>query len=199
MKISKNIYVNLFLTFLIAFTYAIVRYNIIGNVPWEEVPLYVTNKAISFTIVLLLLFSVIVKKEFKPTMKQFWKIIFILASVHVFISFRLLGPEYFKKFYSANELNLVGYFTLFFGISAFVGIIILNSDKLLPTEEGRLVIPESLKKIVRTLIPFLIVAHLFTMGFKGWLTPNNWPGYLIPISLMAFVGMVLYIIRIKKK
>ena len=199
MRASKNIYVNLFLTFLISISYAVVRYNIFGNVPWEDLPLFITNKAIALTVVLLLFLSVIAKKAFMPTKKIFWKIIFILTSIHVFISFYLLGPEHFKKFYSVNELNLIGYLTLFFGISAFVGIIILNSEKLLPTKDGNLSVPESIKKIIRAIIPFLIIAHLFTMGLKGWLTPNNWHGYLIPISLIAFLVMLIYIIRIKRR
>lgn len=199
MKMPKNLYLNLLAAFLISFAYAIIRYNIFGDVPWEELPVYIVNKAIALTVVLLLLVSIITKNNFKSVRGTFWKLIFILASIHVFISFRLLGPEYFKKFYSAYELNIIGYLTLFFGITAFAGIIILNSEKLLPTQRGKLIVPESIKKVIRTLIPFFIVAHLFTMGFKGWITPNKWPGYLIPISLIAFVGMVIYIIRIRRK
>jgi hypothetical protein len=28
------------------------------------------------------------------------------------------------------------------------------------------------------------------MGFNGWITPNSWNGYLIPISLLAFLGVI---------
>lgn len=197
MKTSKNLYVYLLLSFLFALTYAITRYNIFGNVPWEDIPLYVVNKAISFTVVLMLLSSITNKKKFKPIMELFWKTIFILTLAHVLVSFGLLGPEYYKKFYSADELNLTGYFTLFFGISAFIGIIILNCKKFFPKLDDYLSFSESFNKILRRLIPILIVLHLFSMGVKGWLVPNKWHGYLFPISLLAFVGMVLYILKVK--
>ena len=65
-------------------------YNVFGNVEWDEIPLFITNKAISITIIFLLLFS-IQKNSSSSTKKKIWKIIFILSSIHVFISFRLLG------------------------------------------------------------------------------------------------------------
>jgi hypothetical protein len=87
---------------------------------------------------------------------KIWKIIFILTSIHVFISFRLLGPGPYAKFYMENEINLMGYLTLFFGITAFVSLLILNSDKLLPTGNGKLTVPNYVKKPIRILIPYLI-------------------------------------------
>ena len=188
----KSINLKILFFFLISFIYAIVRYNVFGNVPWEEVPLYITNKAISLTIVFLLLFSV--KKSFESRIrKRLFTLIFILAAIHVFISFRLLGPEHYNKFYSGNELNLVGYLTIFFGISAFIGILILKSDNLLPTENGKLQIPNSLKIIIQKLIPISIALHLFSMRFLGWVSPNTWPAFLIPISLIGFAIIGIYI------
>ncbi|MCF6271023.1 MAG: hypothetical protein L3J41_15020 [Melioribacteraceae bacterium] len=199
MNIFKKLYGKVFLIFLISLLYAIVRYNIFGNVPWEEIPFYITNKAISLTVLFLLLFSVTGKTNDNATKSKFWMIIFILISIHVSISFLLLSPVYFKKFYFENELNLTGYLTLFFGISAFTGIVILNIKKLFPNKKNSLVIPESLIKNIRTLIPFLLMGHLISMGLKGWLSPHNWFGYLIPISLIAFIVLVSYIIKVKRK
>lgn len=199
MDLSKNFYLKIFITFVISLVYAIVRYNIFGNVPWEELPLYITNKAISLTAIILLLFSVIHKANTKQTKQNIWKIIFILTLIHVFISFRLFGPESYQKFYFENDLNLVGYLTLFWGITAFLGFLILNSGKLLPEDDSKLTIPNSLKKEIRKWIPFLITGHLIAMGFNGWISPSSWPGYLIPMSLIAFIIVVLYIIKMRKK
>lgn len=198
MTLSNNLNFKIFIVSIVSFGYAVLRYNIFGNVPWEEMPLYITNKAISLTVIFLLLFSIL-KTNPKETKKKLWKIIFILTSIHVFLSFRLLGPEHYKKFYLDNELNLIGYLTICFGLVAFIGLLILNSDNLLPTENGKLIISDSIKILVRTLIPLSIAGHLFAMGFLGWISPNYWPGYLIPISLIAFVIIVVYIKHLFKR
>lgn len=199
MNLSKNFHLKIFITFLIALSYAIIRYNIFGNVPWQDFPLFITNKAFSLSIILMLLFTVNQKEQDEPTTENIWKTIFIFTSIHVLISFRLLGFEHYQKLYTENVLNLVGYFTLFFGITGFVGLLILNSDNLLPTTNGKLVITNIAKKNIGKLLPFLISGHLISMGFKGWFTPNKWPGYLLPITLIAFVMVVIYIIKIRKK
>jgi len=41
------------------------------------------------------------------------------------------------------------------------------------------------------------LAHLFFMGFKGWLNPSAWPGGLPPISLIGFVIFTIgYVINL---
>ena len=198
MNLENYTKLKILLIFIISFLYAIIRYNVFGNVEWDEIPLFITNKAISITIIFLLLFS-IQKNSSSSTKKKIWKIIFILSSIHVFISFRLLGPEYYPKFYTTNELNLYGYLTLLFGIVAFLGIIILNSDGLLPTEKDKLIIPEQIKNAISKIIPYTIAVHLFVMGFRGWITPLDWHGYLVPISLIGFIGIIIFIRQIKQK
>ena len=66
-------------------------------------------------------------------------------------------------------------------------------DGLLPTENGKLTIPDYIKKWIRIFIPFLIMGHVFSMGVTGWLSPANWHGYLFPISLIAFVVVTIFI------
>ncbi len=198
MPYLKNINIKILLTFTFSLCYAILRYNVFGNVPWAEIPLFVTNKAISLTSVFLLLFTLDIKNS-KATRERLWKIIFVLTSIHVFISFRLLGPEYYSKFYTQNNLNIIGYATLFGGILAFTGILILNSDGKLPTENGKLTLSHSLKKWIRIAIPLLIALHVFSMGIKGWTTPYNWFGYMLPISLIGFVVITVFIVKTNRK
>jgi hypothetical protein len=191
---DNNLDIKITFTFIIALVYAILRYNVFGNVPWEEIPLFITNKAISLTTVFLMLFT-LNKQASKDIIIKLWKSIFVLTSIHVLISFLLLGPEYYNKFYFENELNIVGYSTVLWGILAFIGILMLNFNGILPTKNGKLTLPNSLKKWVRKIIPFLIGGHLFSMGINGWISPNNWHGYLLPISLIGFIAITIFIIK----
>lgn len=198
MNLSKNINLKIFATFIVSLIYAIIRYNVFGNIPWVEVPLFVTNKALSLTVIFILVFS-IQKTNVKEIRKKYFKMVFILTSLHVFLSFKLLGPEHYQKFYLENELNLIGYFTLFFGITAFIGLVILISDNKLPTETGKFKISLKLKKILGSFIPIFIAGHLFSMGIIGWISPKNWHGYLIPISLIGFILILYYLKMIFSK
>ncbi len=199
MNIFRSPYLRTFFTFIILLMYAVLRYNIFGDVPWTDIPLFIVNKALSLTTVVLLFSTISRKEKVRKRLKELWKSIFVLTSIHVFISFLLLDPEYFRNFYSAGTLNLLGYLSISFGISAFIGIIILNSNKILPTKNANFTISYSVRHTIQKVIPILIVGHLMSTGYKGWLSPMNWHGYLFPISLIAFVLMVLYIIRTKKK
>jgi DMSO/TMAO reductase YedYZ heme-binding membrane subunit len=44
----------------------------------------------------------------------------------------------------------------------------------------------------------LVAVHLVALGFKGWLKPEAWPGWLPSISLLAFVAAVIPLIVRRK-
>lgn len=199
MNIFRSPHLRTFFTFIILLMYAVLRYNIFGHIPWKDVPLFIVNKAISLTTVFLLFSTTSRKEKVKERRKELWKTIFILTSIHVFISFKLLDPEYFRNFYSADTLNLFGYLSISFGILAFIGIIVLNGNKILPTKNGNFTKINHVRRIVQKIIPILIMGHLITIGVRGWLSPYTWHGYLFPISLIAFLLMVGYMLRTKQK
>jgi len=37
----------------------------------------------------------------------------------------------------------------------------------------------------------LVMLHVVFMGYRGWLQPQDWPGGLLPISLISFIFIVL--------
>jgi hypothetical protein len=43
-----------------------------------------------------------------------------------------------------------------------------------------------------------VAVHLVALGFKGWLKPQAWPGWLPSISLLAFVAAVIPLIVRRK-
>ena len=198
MDFSKHFYRKISLTFIISLIYAIIRYNYFGNVPWQDVPIFITNKAVSLTVTILLFVSLFQKNDILPIRKRLMKVIFAFISWHVFISFVLLSPEYFVKFYSNDILNTTGYAIIAFGVVAYAGILSLNSEVFVQKKISNFSISENCKKNIRKLIPIFIAGHLFLMGAKGWITPTKWYGYLFPISLISFVLLILYIIKLWK-
>jgi len=187
---SRNINV-IVSSFLISLVYAILRYNIFKEVPWTDLPIYILNKAVALTIIILIFYNLVSKNNKSEDSKYLWIAVFFLTILHVLLSSVILIPEYFGKFYNGNKLNLTGSISLLAGIFAFLGFII----------KGVILYQGSNKTNVKNNSPWLIQlkylnhlfigVHLFVMGFLGWFTPSHWPGWLPPISLLAFLLLIL--------
>jgi len=44
-----------------------------------------------------------------------------------------------------------------------------------------------------------VVVHLVAMGFKGWLTPQEWQGGIPPVSLVAVVAAMVPLLVKRKR
>jgi len=179
-----------YLAFLASFFYSILRYNVLKGVPWTDLPIYVLNKSIALTIVILIFYTQINKKAKTGSDTNLWLVMFVIIVFHVILSTVILMPEYYGKFYNGDQLNLVGSLSLLFGILAFLGFfvkgILLLRAKLDTTVSASKA--DFIK--LRYLNYFFLGVHLFVMGINGWLTPDKWPGYLLPISLIAFILLI---------
>jgi len=154
--------------FLVAITYATVRYNIFGDVPWDSFPLFILNKAISLSAIMLLLHMLIRNMSCKEGNRRFCSVFLkVKISLHVLISVVLLGMDYYPKLMADGVLTAFGSISILGGIAAFV----LIRDRV---------------KIHNLAMIGLLMAHLFFLGFPGWLTPGQWHGSFPPISLLSF-------------
>src|SRR3989344_2259783 len=188
--------------FAVILGYAVIRYNIIKGVPWTDVPLFISNKAIALGAVVFIALSFIIGPmikfwpgtfiKFQTLRKYFGLLGFGFASIHALISLLIFTPQYYPKFFlETGKLNLTGEISMLFGVVGFfifLGVAI--SD--IPSIEKSMKYGHWLE-IQRTgyLAFFFILLHVSVMGFEGWLTPETWPGKLLPISLIAFIIIAL--------
>lgn len=195
-------------------SYAILRYNIVGDVPWKDLPLYVLNKGIAFSSIILLTFSfslsplvnigLSVSDKWLDSRKDVGITGFVFAFIHIFMSVSILNPKYYAAFFiDDGTLSLRGGLSLFGGILSFVLLWVYNiSFKTILNKDKKI-------KNKLTYRNFLIYGmlfsgvHLFFMGYTGWTTFNKWQGGLPPVSLISFVvfafGYLVNIIGKKKK
>ena len=188
--------------FLAVFAYAIVRYNVIKGVPWTELPLFISNKAISLSAVVFIALSYALgsltrfwPKTFAPALgarKFFGLLGFGLAALHGFISLLLFSPAYYPKFFAVGgKLNLVGELSMVFGVLTFF-VFALVAVSSIPAVANSMELKRWLAiQRVGYLGLVLIFFHVFIMGFEGWLKPGGWPGGLLPISLVAAIVIAL--------
>jgi len=205
---QSNFYSKATYIFLVLFLYAFVRYIVIKGVALDHLPLFISNKAISLTSVFFIGLSYALGPlgrywprmfaSMTPLQIHFGLAGFGLGAIHAFMSLLLFDPAYYAKFFEdEGKINLVGELSMMFGVLAFFtfSIIAISSLPSVAASLGKQQW-QNIQKIGYTAY-FFVMMHVFVMGIKGWLTPSDWPGGLLPISLVAFIIIFLvFLVRI---
>ncbi len=166
-------------------SYAIIRYNVFGNVPWDQLPLFILNKVLSFSGLILISLNLTIRLF--PGLKNSKQILgntgFAFIFIHVLLSLILMSPVNFSKLYSES-----GLFTTFGGISLASGAIAFTFLMIYIVFRDN----KSFEIIFQTrgimiLSMLLTLIHLFFLGYNGWTTPQKWQGGMPPITLLSFV------------
>ncbi len=192
----------IFWTFIISMTYAILRYNVMGPVPWKDLPFYILNKGNSLSAFILLTINfslgplkklgVGIPGRLLKSRKVMGIMGFLQVFVHVIMSFILLRPSIYSKFFEADEtLTLFTGLNLLGGITAFIFLWIYNISFNMELRKDKELISFITSRNVTLFAIFMAGAHLFFMGFEGWMKPEGWHGGLPPISLIGFAFFVV--------
>jgi hypothetical protein len=188
----------IFITIIFCVGYAILRYHIVGPVAWKDFPFFILNKGISLAALMLLVlnFSLGPLKSFGLPVPASWlsarKILgmtgFLLVLIHALMSFMLFRPEIYSKLFEADgSLTLFGGLSMLGGVLSFVVLWGYNLSFQTHLRDEKVFIQFITSRNFLLLSMLLSAAHLFFMGFEGWLSPSGWHGGLPPISLVAFV------------
>jgi len=184
-------------TFILSMSYAIIRYHVLGEVPWKDLPFLILNKGISMSALILLAFNFTFGplKNLGAPIPNSWlrsrRIIgivgFIQVFVHVIMSFMLFNPAVYAKYFEQNgTMTLVTGLSMIGGVLAFIFLWIYNvSFNAAFRKDKDLISFITSRKVLLSAMLFS-GAHLVFMGYNGWLNPGGWLGGLPPISLVAF-------------
>ena len=184
-------------TLLLAIGYSVLRYHIVGPVPWKDFPMFILNKGLCLAAFILLTFNfslgplnslgVRVSEGWLNARKAMGMSGFVLILIHALMSFMLFTPANYGKFFGDNgTLTLLAGLAMVFGVLGFVGLWIYNLSfqTFLREDQAFIRFITSRKAMLFALV--LGGLHLFFMGYEGWLQPAGWHGSLPPISLVAF-------------
>ncbi len=196
------------IVFALVFTYAFVRYNVLGAVELIHLPLYISNKVFAVTSAVLIGLSYLMgplahfwPKAFGPKVryrKYFGLFGFGTASIHAFISLLLFNPAYYPRFFlETGKLTFAGELSMLFGVLAlFVFAIpaVTSLHEVMERLGGRNWL---LSQRIGYIAYVLVLLHVAVMGWRGWLNSANWPGGLVPLSLISSVViMAILLIRL---
>jgi hypothetical protein len=123
---------------------------------------------------------------------------FLLVLVHALISFLLFKSAVYGKFFEANgTLTLLAGLSMLGGVLAFVILWGINLSFQTHLSEDKAFIKFITSRRFLLVAMLLGAAHLFFMGYEGWLNPGGWQGGLPPISLVAFLFFAVgYVINL---
>jgi DMSO/TMAO reductase YedYZ heme-binding membrane subunit len=164
--------------------YATLRYNVFGGIGWDRWPLFITNKAISWTSLVLFAAAYLAKEKARARLHGltgFW-----LLLVHVVISFAILDEKNYAKIFGDGELTAAGWTSILAGTA---GTLLFLVPALISSERMRTSLGDQRWQSLQQLGYIglaLTCVHLITLGVKGWIAPETWPGYLPPITLLSF-------------
>lgn len=178
----------LFMLMAIAVSYTLFRYIIFGPVSPEHLPSYLFNKAASMMSLLTLAVAAQAFHRKNIEAVKYWGTISLHCVVlHILFSLILLGSNYYPKFFAEAKMNLKGELIMLFGtLATYCYWRLSRPDSAL--NQNKI-------KILQLLAALFVGAHLFTMGYAGWLTPHKWHGGMPPISLVSFALAIFALVR----
>ena len=179
-------------------SYAIVRYHVVGPVPWKDFPFFILNKGISLAAFILLTcnfgfgplnnLGVKVPAGWLNARKALGMTGFLLVLIHTLISFMLFSPTVYAKFFETDgTLTLLAGLSMLGGVLAFVVLWAYNLSFQTHLREDRSFIEFITSRTFLLWAMLLGGVHLVFMGYQGWLNPSGWHGGIQPVSLVAIV------------
>ena len=186
--------------------YAIVRYHIVGPVPWKDFPFFILNKGISLSAFVLLTLNfglgplnnlgAKVPEGWLNARKALGMTGFLLVLIHALMSFMLFSPSVYSKFFETDgTLTMLAGLSMLGGVLAFVVLWGYNMSFQTFLREDKAFIQFITSRTFMLWAMLLGAAHIFFMGYEGWLNPSGWHGGIPPVSLVAFaffaVGYVI--------
>jgi len=190
------------ITLIFGLAYAVLRYHIVGPVPWKDFPFFILNKGLSLSAFILLTcnfgfgplrnLGVRVPEGWLNARKALGMTGFLLVLIHALMSFMLFSHANYGKFFEADgTLTLLAGLSMLGGVLAFVVLWAYNLafQTFLREDQAFIRFITSRKFLLTAML--LGAAHLFFMGYEGWLNPSGWHGGLPPISLVAFLFFVV--------
>ncbi len=177
--------------------YAVLRYHIVGPVPWKDFPFFILNKGISLSAFVLLTcnfgfgplnnLGVKVPEGWLNARKALGMTGFLLVLIHALMSFMLFSQANYGKFFEADgTLTLLAGLSMLGGVLAFVVLWAYNLafQTFLREDQAFIRFITSRKFLLFAMI--FAGAHVVFMGYEGWLNPSGWQGGIPPVSLVAF-------------
>jgi len=193
-----------FITIILSLGYAFIRYNVIRDVPYDNIPLYISNKAIALASVILIGISFVMGPLARFSQgivrhlylrKHLGLVGFALAAMHALMSMILLGPAYYGKLYAASgKLTLAGEGSMLFGVLAIVIFSIVSITSMPPISKHMHQDQWQFVQRLGYLAYIFVLLHVYVMSNAGWSKPDAYSYGFIPVSLLSVLVIIFVLL-----
>ncbi len=165
--------------------YATLRYHVFGGVAWQHLPVFTTNKAVSFASLALLAAAYLAREG--GLRLRYGLSGFGLALLHVLMTLPIFNAQTYPKLYAANALNLSGELAVLAGCLS-VAALCFPAAASLPSIKQALEQKVWIRwQRVGYLGILLAALHVVPIGWGGWWKADTWPAGMPPITLWSFL------------
>ena len=159
--------------------YATLRYNVFKGVAWSDWPVFVLNKAIALSSLLLLVAWILRnRRPAEASGAPLLAAASMLALAHAGLSLIVLTPAYFPAFFEESRLSWQAGVALALGVATAIRLSVVARPGHAHLSRLRGL----------GLIACAAGCHAALFGYSSWFTPTAWPGSLPPITLVSFAA-----------
>jgi hypothetical protein len=179
----------LLVLFLVLYGYASIRYHIGKELGYSAI-LFVLNKALAWWCASVLLISLLPHdklQRFGLTKRATGLFGYTVALVHILVTFYLLSPSNYPKFFTLGALNIHGWTSVSIG---FLSLFFFSFPLFATWKKYT---AHQFFKLGRLGVLFN-VSHVFSIGFDTWFPADTWPYYLPPITLIFVIQALLILL-----
>ena len=179
----------LLVLFLVLYGYASIRYHIGKELGYSAI-LFVLNKALAWWCASVLLISLLPHdklQRFGLTKRATGLFGYTVALVHILVTFYLLSPSNYPKFFTLGALNIHGWTSVSIG---FLSLFFFSFPLFATWKKYT---AHQFFKLGRLGVLFN-VSHVFSIGFDTWFPADTWPYHLPPITLIFVIQALLIIV-----
>jgi len=181
----------------ICFLYANLRYVVFGPEVVAHIPLYIMNKALSWSGLATIGLSKVFGQA--ETRRMAGLLGTVMIGMHVVMSLLILRPEYLGKFFNSLDgmrMTWEGEAAMLFGILGlvFLACLIWNTAITNKKSDQSSGMESVLPRPINILL-FCVALHVAFMGWDDWFEPAKWAkyGYLPPITMLSFFTAVMFL------
>ena len=183
--------------FATCFVYSNLRYVVFGPEDGTHVPLFIMNKALSWSGLATIGLSKVLRQY--ETSRIAGLLGALMIGMHVVISLIVLRPEYLGKFFSSADgmrMTWKGEVSILAGVLglACLACLLWNTATVYKKANQSIRIRSVFPWGVDILL-FCATLHVAFMGWDEWFEPTKWAdfGYLPPITMLSFLTGVIFL------
>ena len=179
------------------FVYSNLRYVIFGPEGVAHIPLFIMNKALSWSGLATIGLSKVLRQT--EASRKAGLLGALMIGMHVVVSLLILRPEYLGKFFNSIDgmrMTWKGEAAILSGVLglACLTCLLWNTATTHKEADKSIRIRSVLQWSINALL-FCGALHVAFMGWDDWFEPTKWAkfGYLPPITMLSFLTAVIFL------